>query len=54
MAGQDDTILPVEETQWGPILHRNEDGSQLPTSEIALTRSPNSRYASTAVAGGTR
>jgi penicillin amidase len=35
VAGQDDTILPVEETQWGPILHRNADGSALALRWVA-------------------
>lgn len=35
VAGQDDTILQVEETDWGPILHRNADGSALALRWVA-------------------
>lgn len=35
VAGQDDVEFPVEETTWGPILHRDGDGSGLALRWVA-------------------
>ncbi|MBF6022928.1 penicillin acylase family protein [Lysobacter niastensis] len=35
VAGQDDVVFPVEETAWGPILHRNADGTALSLRWVA-------------------
>ncbi|HEY0503455.1 MAG TPA: penicillin acylase family protein [Lysobacter sp.] len=35
VAGQDDVEFPVDETAWGPILHREDDGSALALRWIA-------------------
>lgn len=35
VAGSDDVEFPVDETQWGPILHREDDGSSLALRWIA-------------------